>query len=234
MAKYTKKLAALEARIGYEFKDKNLLIRALTHPSYGDGQRKIPHYERLEFLGDRVLNLLTACAVFRAEELNEGQMARKLNALVRKEACADVARDFDLGKALFLSPSEERNGGRDKTSILGDACEALLAAIYSDADMETAREFYERFWGTRISGAFESSMKDPKTALQELSVMRGLGAPIYKTLERKGPDHNPFFSVEVSVENDYSAQGAGSSKKQAERNAAKGLLIKLVDMKAAP
>jgi len=231
MATYTKKLAALEARIGYEFKDKNLLIRALTHPSYGDGQKKIPHYERLEFLGDRVLNLLTACAVYRAEDLNEGQMARKLNALVRKETCADVARDFDLGKALFLSPSEEKNGGRDKTSILGDSCEALFAAIYTDADMEVARVFYERFWGDRITDAFQGSMKDPKTTLQELSVMRGLGTPLYKTLERKGPDHNPFFNVEVTVDGDYSAQGTGGSKKQAERNAAKSILIKLVDMK---
>ena len=230
MAKYTEKLAALEARIGYEFNDKALLVRALTHPSYGDGQKKIDHYERLEFLGDRVLNLLTACALYRVDDFNEGQMARKLNALVRKETCAKIARDFDIGSALFLSPAEERNGGRNKTSILGDSCEALIAAIYMDSDMDAVRNFYDRFWGESVDGVFQGSMKDPKTSLQEISVNRGYGTPNYTILQRKGPDHNPYFIVEVTVKSGASSQGEGGSKKEAERNAAKGLLTHLVNM----
>lgn len=224
------KLAELEDRIGYVFKDKDLLVRAVTHPSYGDGRKKVAHFERLEFLGDRILNLLTACALFRAEGLDEGQMARKLNALVRKETCADVARDFKLGEALLISPSEERNGGRDKTSILGDACEALLAAIYIEGDMDAARIFYDKFWEERVNGTFERSMKDPKTALQELTVIRGMGTPQYRTIERKGPDHDPLFYVEAFVKSGLSARGQGRSKKDAERDAAKDLLTQLVDL----
>lgn len=231
MTKHTEQIAALEARIGYEFKDKALLVRALTHPSYGDGRIKIEHYERLEFLGDRVLNLLTACALFREPELDEGQMARKLNALVRKETCADVARDFSLGDALLLSPAEERNGGRDKTSILGDACEALLAVIYCEGGLESARDFYDRFWSERVNGTFAQSMKDPKTALQELAVVRGMGTPRYEILSRKGPDHNPHFYIQVALANGMSGEGEGGSKKDAERNAAKALMVKLVDVK---
>ena len=233
MAKYSKQLAALEKRIGYEFKDKALFVRAMIHPSYGDGRGGVENYERLEFLGDRVLNLLTACTLYRVDGLDEGQMARKLNALVRKEACADVARDFKLGEALFLSPAEEKNGGRDKLSILGDACEALLAAIYSDGGMDAARKFYDKFWGKRVNGTFAQSMKDPKTALQELAVMRGMGAPRYATLKRIGPDHDPKFLVEVAIKNGKSAQGEGGSKKDAERNAAQDLLTELMDMKVS-
>jgi len=231
MTDYTDSMAALESRIGYEFKDKDLLIRALTHPSYGDGRKKIPHYERLEFLGDRVLNLLTACELYRVEGLDEGQMARKLNALVRKETCADVARDFNIGDALLLSPAEEKNGGRNKTSILGDACEALIAAIYTDADMEVVRAFYHQFWGERVYGTFSQSMKDPKTALQELAVMRGMGPPRYQTVKRTGPDHDPRFYVQAELKNGLQATGDGSSKKEAEREAAKALIARLVDMK---
>lgn len=230
MTGYSNKLTELEERIGYVFKDKDLLVRAVTHPSYGDGRKKVAHFERLEFLGDRVLNLLTACALYRADNLDEGQMARKLNALVRKETCADVARDFNLGEALRLSPAEERNGGRDKTSILGDGCEALLAAIYLEGDMKAARVFYDRFWEDRVNGTFERSMKDPKTALQELSVIRGMGTPQYRMVERKGPDHDPLFYVEAIVKNGMSSRGEGRSKKDAERDAAKGLLMQLVDM----
>ena len=230
MTDYTKEMAALESRIGYEFKDKNLLVRALTHPSYGDGRKKVLNYERLEFLGDRVLNLMTACELYRVENLDEGQMARKLNALVRKETCADVARDFNLGAALLLSPAEEKNGGRDKTSILGDACEALLAALYTDGELEIVRKFYLQFWGDRVFGTFKQSMKDPKTALQELAVMRGMGTPRYETLNRKGPDHKPHFHIQAVLKNGFQAEGEGRSKKDAEREAAQALLMKLVNM----
>lgn len=230
MVEYTQNLSRLEDKIAYEFKDKSLLTRAMTHSSYGDGKRKYAHFERLEFLGDRILNLMTADALFQAKDLDEGQMARKLNALVRKEACADIARDINLGEALFLSASEDKQGGRQKTSILGDACEALIAALYIDGGMKAAQQFFDMFWMGRVRNALSQSLKDPKTALQELSVMRGMGTPRYKLLKREGPDHNPHFHVEVSLETGKKTQGQGDSKKEAERDAAKLLIAELVDM----
>lgn len=230
MVEYTQNLANLEDRITYSFKDKSLLTRALTHSSYGDGKRKIAHFERLEFLGDRVLNLMTAEALFNVSSLDEGQMSRKLNSLVRKEACAEVARDIDLGDALFLSASEDRQGGRAKTSILGDACEALIAALFIDGGMEAAQSFYDRFWTKKVKSTFSQSLKDPKTALQELAVMRGLGTPRYRLVNREGPDHNPHFSVEVYLTSGATTVGHGGSKKDAERNAAKSLITELMNM----
>jgi len=229
MVEYTEKLTRLEGKILYDFKDKSLLVRALTHSSYGDGQRVFEHFERLEFLGDRILNLMTAEALFLAKDLDEGQMARKLNSLVRKEACADVARDINLGAALFLSPSEDKQGGRNKTSILGDACEALIAALYIDGGMEAAQSFYDRFWSARVSDTLSQSLKDPKTALQELSVMRGMGTPRYRMVKREGPDHNPRFYVEAYLNTGAMAVGDGGSKKDAERNAAKLLITELIN-----
>ena len=225
------KLAALEARIGYEFKDQDLFAEAMTHPSFGDGRRDVRHFERLEFLGDRILNLMTAKALFDRKDLDQGHMARKLNALVRKEACADVAREINLGEALFLSSAEDRNGGRDKTSILGDACEALIAALYLDGGVDVAQAFYDRYWSHMFSGTLNRSLKDPKTALQEFAVLRGFGMPKYQTMKREGPEHNPCFHVKAIVSEDMTALATGGSKKDAERNAAKILIDELVNMK---
>ncbi len=230
MVEYTPNLAELEERIAYSFKDKSLLIRALTHSSYGDGKRKIAHFERLEFLGDRILNLMTAEALFNAKDLDEGQMARKLNSLVRKETCADMARRIDLGAALFLSASEDKQGGREKTSILGDACEALIAALYVDGGMEAAQRLYNKLWDAKVRDTLSQSLKDPKTALQELTVMRGMGTPKYRVIDRAGPDHSPNFSVEVYLETGAVSLGRGSSKKDAERHAAKRLITELMNM----
>ena len=134
----------LEVRIGYAFRDKSLIDRALTHASYGDGRKGVRSYERLEFLGDRVLGLMTAEALFRLfDKASEGALAPRLNALVNKNACADVARSIELGEALKMGRSEERGGGRNKTSILGDACEALIAAIYLDGGRPAAQAFYK-------------------------------------------------------------------------------------------
>ena len=128
------RLAALENRIGYSFQDVSLLVEAMTHSSYGDGQRVTNDNERLEFLGDRILGLLTADALYHQSIEAEGKLARRLNALVRKETCAKIARQIGLGDALLMSAAEDRQGGREKTSILGDTCEALIAAIYIDGD----------------------------------------------------------------------------------------------------
>ncbi|RZV42813.1 MAG: ribonuclease III [Acidimicrobiales bacterium] len=220
-----KRLARLEVAIAYKFKDQHLGLLSLTHSSYGDGRRKKANNEQLEFLGDRVLGLLTAEALYHMNFENEGGMARRLNALVRKEACASVARKIGLGPVLLISPSEVRSGGRDKTSILGDACEAVLAAIYIDGGYDEARRFFHTFWKERINKIADVSAKDPKTELQESASAAGYGAPEYSVQDRSGPDHDPSFKISVHVEGLGKAHGVGKSKKEAERKAA-ALILK--------
>lgn len=218
------RLSALESRIGYQFKDTSYLIRAMTHSSYGDGQRVTPDNERLEFLGDRVLGLLTAAALFHYSTEAEGTLARRLNALVRKETCAKIARQIGLGDGLLVSTAEDKQGGREKTSILGDACEALIAAIYLDGGYSEAQKFYDRFWIPLLEEVVKKSAKDPKTELQERAMRGRHGLPVYDVIERSGPDHRPLFVVEVSIEGVGSAKGTGKSKRDAERYAATHML----------
>ena len=219
-----KRIAALERRIGHEFADRKLIQRALRHSSYGDGNSRQPNNERLEFLGDRVLGLLTARALYEYSKEPEGTLARRLNALVRKEMCAKVARKIGLGDAIFISASEERQGGREKTSILGDACEALIAAIYIDGGMTAIETFYETHWMPEFEKVVSKSAKDPKTKLQEQAMAGGHGLPRYTVVERSGPDHQPLFVIEVDVPGVGSARGTGKSKREAERYAALHLM----------
>jgi len=219
-----RRLQMLEKNIDYVFKNKDLAIRALTHSSYGDGRRKTPDYERLEFLGDRVLGLLTAEKLIELSSAQEGALARRLNALVRKETCARIARRLGIGEALLISPSEEKQGGRDKTSILGDACESILGAIYLDGGFPAAQDFFDTHWKDDIEAVTDKSMKDPKTALQEKASITNKTLPVYTVLERSGPDHKPLFVIKVDVEGVGSAKGTGKSKKDAERYAAIHLL----------
>ncbi len=221
---HSRKLSALEQRMGYSFSDSALLTTALTHSSYGDGQRKIENYERMEFLGDRVLGLLTADMLYNSKEESEGSMARRLNALVRKETCARVGRAIGIGEALLLSASEDKQGGREKMSILGDACESILGAIFLDGGMEAASNFYDAHWATEVKGVLAKSSKDPKTELQERASSANGGVPVYTVLEQSGPDHRPLFVIEVGVDGIGNAQGTGKSKKIAERYAALHLL----------
>lgn len=218
------RLTALETSIDYKFNDPSLLIRAMTHSSYGDGQRKTADNERLEFLGDRVLGLMTAEALFHYSAEAEGTLARRLNALVRKETCAQIAREISLGDALLISSAEDRQGGREKTSILGDACEALIAAIYIDGGFDKAKLFYDRYWIPLLEEVVKKSAKDPKTFLQERAMAGHHGLPNYQIIERSGPDHRPLFVVEVTVDKIGSAKGSGKSKRDAERYAATHLL----------
>lgn len=218
------RLVDLETRLGYSFKDPELLIRAMTHSSYGDGQRKTPDNERLEFLGDRVLGLLTAAALYDHSTEAEGTLARRLNALVRKETCAKVARQLGLGDALLISSAEDKQGGREKTSILGDACEALIAAIYLDGGYAEIKRFYDEFWQPLLAEVVKKSAKDPKTELQERAMASNQGLPAYEILDRSGPDHRPLFVIEVTVPGIGSAKGTGKSKRDAERFAATHLL----------
>ncbi|WP_300529270.1 ribonuclease III [Maricaulis sp.] len=219
-------IKALEQRIGYTFTDRELIERALTHSSFGEGRKTARNYERLEFLGDRVLGLMTAEALFRMfEGADEGALAPRLNALVRKETCADVARAAELGKALRMGRSEETGGGRNKTSILGDACESLIAAIYLDGGREAVQVFYDKYWGPKIE-ALRHKPKDAKSALQEWAAKAGHTPPKYRLTERSGPDHRPIFTVEVTVGSLDAAEGEGRSKQMAEREAAEALMAR--------
>ena len=218
------RVKALEERMGYRFDDRALAMRALTHSSYGDGNREGPNNERLEFLGDRVLGLLTAHALYDYSKEAEGTLARRLNALVRKEMCAKIARKLGMGDALLLSPSEDRQGGREKTSILGDVCEAMIAAIYIDGGMDAIQTFYDTHWMPEFEAVVSKSAKDPKTHLQEIAMAAGHGLPCYEVVERSGPDHRPLFVVSVTVESVGEAKGTGKSKRDAERFAARHLI----------
>ena len=218
-------LAPLEARLGYSFRDTGLLRLAVSHASAsGDSN------ERLEFLGDRVLGLVIAERLYRdfAEE-DEGGMAVRLNALVRREACARVAEAVGLGEYLVMASSESGSGGRQKQAILAGACEAVLAAIYLDGGLEAARVFIKRFWEEQI-GARSADMRDAKTALQAWAQSGALptkAQPVYATASRDGPDHAPVFTVEVTVPGLEPERGEGPSKRDAEQDAARRMLMRV-------
>lgn len=218
-------ITAFMERLGHRFATPELLIRALTHSSLGSPTR--PDNQRLEFLGDRVLGLSLAEALFRADRsASEGQLAPRFNALVRKETCAAVAREIDLGALLKLGRSEMMSGGRRKEALLGDAMEAVIAAVYLDAGFDVARALVLRLWGGRVE-AVEQDARDAKTALQEWAQARGLPPPRYETLGREGPDHAPLFKISVILETGENEAASAGSKRQAEQAAAKALLARL-------
>ena len=220
--KLSRDMAAFQARLGHEFSDPALLVRALTHSSMSSPNRD--DNQRLEFLGDRVLGLVMAEALLAHDgAATEGQLAPRFNALVRKEACADVAREVDLGTVLKLGRSEMLSGGRRKLALLGDAMEAVIAAVYVDAGFEAARAMVLRLWGGRI-GAVKEDARDAKTALQEWAQARGLPPPDYAETARSGPDHAPVFTIEARLESGEQASATAGSKRQAEQAAARALL----------
>jgi len=218
--KLSSELKAFEARLGHRFADPDLLRCALTHSSI-DGR---PSNERLEFLGDRVLGLVVAEALCGADETAaEGQLAPRFNALVRMETCAEVARDIALGDVMKLGRSEMMSGGRRKLTLLGDAMEAVIAAVYLDAGHEAARDLVLRLWAGRIDLVADDA-RDAKTALQEWAQARGLGLPDYIETRRAGPDHAPVFTIEVRLTDGRSATAEAASKRKAEQAAARALL----------
>ncbi len=218
-------LSAFQNRIGHEFKHPGRLIRALTHTSIASLTR--PSNQRLEFLGDRVLNLVIAEALFVADrDADEGTLAPRYNALVRKETCAEVAREIDLGAVLKLGRGEMSTGGRRKNTLLGDAMEAVIAAVYLDAGFDVARAMVLRLWGARIERA-EAQSRDAKTALQEWAQARGQNPPAYVELARSGPDHAPQFTIAVRLESGEEARAEAGSKRQAEQVAAAQLIAQL-------
>ena len=222
MIKLSSELRQFSADIGYEFKDPGLLITALTHSSISSATRS--DNERLEFLGDRVLGLVMAEALLELDPgATEGQLAPRFNALVRKETCADVAREIDMGAVLKLGRSEMLSGGRRKQALLGDAIEAIIAAVYMDGGFEPAKKLILRLWGDRLQ-TVKQDARDAKTALQEWAQGQRLPLPVYTTIGQVGPAHAPEFTVEVKVEGIASQQANGRSKRLAEQAAAEALL----------
>ncbi|WP_439649793.1 ribonuclease III [Gymnodinialimonas ulvae] len=212
-------------RLGHSFADPSLLQRALTHSSLSSPTR--PDNQRMEFLGDRVLGLVMAEAVLAADpEAREGLLAPRFNALVRKEACADVARQIDLGAAMRLGKSEMSAGGRRRVALLGDAMEAVIAAVYLDAGFAAAQAVILRLWGERIA-TVEDDARDAKTALQEWAQARRMPPPVYEEIGRSGPDHAPLFRVRVTLDNGQHAEAEAKAKRQAEQAAAQALLARL-------
>jgi ribonuclease-3 len=216
----------LEARLGHAFKDRALLKKALTHGSVRQASAKRRDNERLEFLGDRVLGLAIAELLSESyPSASEGDLARLYNRLVRGATCAEVARALDLGASLVLSESEAGSGGREKETILADACEALLGAVFLEAGYEKARDVVRAHWGGKLDGS-PTQAADAKSALQEWAQGRGLDLPEYVEVARQGPDHAPRFTSEVRIKGTKPARGEGASKRAAEQAAAAALLAR--------
>jgi ribonuclease-3 len=218
-------LAALQRRIGHDFGDPALLDTALTHGSALEG--RVPpeaSYQRLEFLGDRVLGLIAAEMLVKAfPKAQEGELAQRFSDLVRNETCAEVALDVDLGEAIRLGGGEAQSGGRKKAAILGDVCEAVIGALYLDGGLDAARAFIETNWKERMLG-WDGPLRDSMTALQEWVQGRGLPTPVYTVIDRTGPDHAPSFTVEVTVDAIDAGRGEGRTKRDAEQLAAAAVL----------
>ncbi|MEH3146901.1 MAG: ribonuclease III [Methylobacterium frigidaeris] len=217
-------LSLLEERVGHQFQNKALLIRALTHVSAASGSGG--SYQRLEFLGDRVLGLAVADGLFRAlPDADEGELSRRLSSLVRRESCAAVATAWNVGPHLKLGLGEVHGGGRRNAAILADACEAILGAVFLDAGYEAARAVIDRSFAAAREGEGSRS-RDPKSALQEWAQARALAPPTYVVTERSGPDHAPRFCIEARLAGLAPGLGVGGSKRLAEQEAARLLLIR--------
>jgi ribonuclease III len=212
-------LDALEAVIGHRFADPTLLVSALLHRSYIAEHPGPESNERLEFLGDAVLGLVVADLCYRRfNEAPEGQLSERRKQLVNATTLAEVARELGIGAHLRLGRGEDASGGRDKQSILSDACEAVIGAVYLDGGLDAAYGLVERMIGSRLEGAIDGP-RDHKSALQELSSRLGRGAPVYE-VTGGGPDHRREFTASVSVDGKRLGQGKGGSKKVAELAAA--------------
>ena len=217
-----------EQKINYEFKNKEYILEALTHSSYSNENKNYPFNERLEFLGDSVLSIVISDYLFRKEtKLPEGELTKIRANIVCEESLSEVSKNIHLGKYMLLGKGEEATGGRERISILADALEAVIAAIYLDGGIKCAREFIltnmEKIINDSIKGKI---FRDYKTCLQEVLQSNGENNIWYKLIEEKGPDHNKRFVMEVGINDTVLGVGEGKSKKDAEQVAAKCALDK--------
>lgn len=220
-------LEALERSLGYSFADRGLLQAALRHSSLAvgpHGRKKGEHFERLEFLGDRVVGLAVADLLLqRFPRESEGDLARRYAALVSRDTLAALTERIALAPQLRLTRGEEETGGRSKPTVLADALEALIGAIYRDGGLEPARRVVERLFESKLDESGRPP-RDPKTALQEWAQGEGRPLPTYRTVSTEGPPHQPRFKVEVAVQGTDPVTASGASKQAAERAAAAALL----------
>jgi ribonuclease III len=208
--------------LGYRFNDEDLLRKALTHRSVGS-----PNNERLEFLGDSIVNFIIADLLFKQfKETTEGTLSRVRSILVKGDSLAVMAQEFELGKYVVLSPGEEKSGGGERPSILADTLEAIIAAIYLDSNMKTVHQIVHAWYEDRLSELSpEESHKDPKTRLQEFMQSEKLPLPAYDIDYTEGEAHCTVFHVSCSVQGlDHKTKGRGSSRRRAEQDAAKKYL----------
>ncbi len=211
----------LEKGIGYEFKDKNLLKRALTHSSFANEQKinKLGDYERLEFLGDAVLELVSSEFFYhKYPDLPEGQLTKKRSSYVCEPALAYCAREFALDQYIMLGKGEEATGGRNRDSIISDVCEALIGAMYLDGGMEPAHKFIHEYVLADLEN--KTLFLDSKSVLQEMVQADSHSSLEYKLIGESGPDHNKVFEVQVFVGGKPAGIGSGKTKKSAEQKAA--------------
>jgi ribonuclease III len=225
-------VAGLQERLGYAFRDPALLERALTHRSFSNEQRDLraPNNERLEFLGDTVLGFVVGELIYRAfPNLQEGSLSKIKAHLVSAAMLGAKGRELGLGRHLRMGAGEARSGGSDKVSLLADALEAVVAAIYLDGGLASADAFVRRVFAPDVAGidVGDLSFHDYKTTLQECAQSLGLPLPEYRVVDEYGPDHEKCFVVEVFWDGDSFAYGRGSSKREAQRKAAKEALKKL-------
>lgn len=215
-----------EQKINYEFKNKEYILEALTHSSYSNENKNYPFNERLEFLGDSVLSIVISDYLFKKEtKLPEGELTKIRANIVCEESLSEVSKNIHLGKYMLLGKGEEATGGRERISILADALEAVIAAIYLDGGIKCAREFIltnmEKIINDSIKGKI---FRDYKTYLQEVLQSKGEQHIWYKLVEEKGPDHNKRFVMQVGINDEVLGVGEGKSKKDAEQVAAKSAL----------
>jgi ribonuclease-3 len=221
-------VAELEARFGYVFRDRSLLARALTHlssPAAG-GPDRSQSYQRLEFLGDRVLGVVVAHMLYEAyPQASEGELSMRLAKLVRRETCADVALEWDVGPHVAMGQGESRAGGRKKAAILADICEAIIGAVFLDAGFGPASKVVSDTWRPRMDADLEPE-RDAKTAVQEWAQARALPAPRYVEAARSGPAHAPHFVMQVVLDGYAPESGEANSKRAAEQAAAQAFLTR--------
>ena len=222
------RLKELEQKIGYKFRDFSLLERAMMHSSYTN-ERSLPKYqcnERLEFLGDAVLELVSSEFLFKGSpKMPEGELTKTRASMVCEPSLALCARDIDLGSYLLLGKGEEATGGRMRDSVTSDAMEALIGAVYMDGGFTSAKEFIHRFVLTDLED--KKLFYDSKTILQEMVQAEKLGTITYRLVKAEGPDHNKSFHTEVLIGNKVSGKGVGRTKKASEQQAAYEAILSL-------